>query len=363
MKIHQHDEHTLETQFAGFHGLDYFFKDIDPQYHTWKDSDGFSETYLDYHMETADGSSIYFPAPVIDTFTRNMFGITFSDFKETKLNSNRGCRHTYSWRNLINLYFGGYFPSVENTLTVEIKGGYFEFINWDNEKQEQFASYADSLNGTAKNLHSFIDERLKTLKFDDMQKCVVNHWFHSKSHPTLWTGKTSESARGFQFGSDNSPRILKVYESGRYRRKETDQSLDYLRLEMKLRDEEAQAAYREWRSGKSIYQITLDRIAKQVEFIQPYHGKNKSKSRTSTAPWWKSFTESAVPFKLEKPKRDPNAIRKAESRLRSFKKYLTENDPRDITLQFLRVLAETTGGPLDLLSQEVESYFNSLQPT
>lgn len=363
MNIHQHDEHTSETQFSGLHGLDYFFKDIDPKYHTWKDSDGFSETYFDYHRETSLGNIRYFPAPIIDKFTSNMFGIPFSDFTETKLDSNRGCKNTYSWRNLINLYFEGYYPSTENSLTVEIKGSYFEFINWDDEKQERFASYADSKKGTVKNLHSFIDERLKTLNFDEMQKCVVNHWFHSKSHPTLWTGKNSESARGFQFGSDNSDKILKVYESGRYRRKETDQSLDYLRLEMKLRDKEAQAAYREWRSGKPLYQCTLDRIAQHVEFIRPYYGKNKSKSRTTTAPWWKSFTETAVPFKLEKPKRDPNAIRKAESRLRSFRKYLKENDPRDITLQFLQVLGETAGGPIDHLTQEVESYFHSLQPT
>lgn len=362
MNIHAGNTESEAPYFSGIHGIDYYFRDIDPRYGTWESIGGFTEEYLDYHTETADGSSLYFPAPILNEFTSGMFGIPFTDFQPAKFRDKRGCSHTYTWRNLINLYFGGRFPNNENSLTVEIKGGYFEFINWDDAKQEQFAAYADSRQGKPKNMHLFIDAWHLGLHFDRMQECMVNHWYHGTGTPKMYTGQTKDAARSIQIGADGSAKILMIYESGRHRRNGDDQFLDYLRLEMKLRDDQAEAAYREWRSGKSIYQLTLDRIAAQIEFIQPYRGKNKCKDRTTTTKWWKEFIESAVPFKLEKPKQDPNAIKKVESRLRNFKKQLQENDPKEVAMQFLQVLGDTTGGAIDLLKQEMEKYFRSLQP-
>jgi len=362
MNIHAGNTVSETPYFSGIHGIDYVFRDIDPRYGTWESIGDFNEEYLDYHIEGAVGNSIYFPAPVIDEYTRGMFGIPFSEFRSERFSSKRGCSFTYTWKNKINLYFGGYYPNNENSLTVEIKGSYFEFINWDDEKQEQFAAYADSRQGKPKNMHSFIDAWHLGLHFDAMQKCMTNHWYHGTGTPKMYTGLTKDAARSIQIGADGSDKILVIYEKGRHRRNGDDQFLDYLRLEMKLRDDHAEVAYREWRSGKPVYQITLDRIAKQVEFIQPYHGKNKAKSRTTTAPWWKEFTETAVPFKLEKPKRDPTQEGKLASRLRSLKKMLSENDPRQVTEEFFSILQREMQGPADILTTAISEYFQAISP-
>lgn len=366
MKIPGKNQNTLTaetTQFSGIHGLDIIFNEIDPLFHERNSGDDWSLFDPDYLLERGMGEAVYIPRPIINEFTSGMFGIPFTEFRKTEVKEKRCCRYTYSWRNMINLYFCGWYPSNENSLTVEIKGGYFEHISWDEKAQAKLADYADSKRGKAKNWHSFIDDRILLLNFPQMKEYIDNHWFRSDYHPTQWTGKSNDSARGFQFGADSGKSVLKVYESGRYRRKKEDQFLDYLRLEMKLRDEHAHEAYMAWRAGNPLYEITRNRIASQVEFLPANPGKNKARARVKKlAPWWQTFVEGSLPFKMEKPKSNPNADAKLAARLRTFKKYLQELDPQQVAAEFLSVLQEETGGPTNTLSAALSDYFSAVQP-
>lgn len=353
--IHPHDEDT--AQFSHIHALDFRITDFDKQY-VYHITNDFTLPDPAYFKETGDNYA-YFPSQELDDLTTRMFGLPFSNFRDAELSwkNRRTYRNCYTYKRQINIYFDGTANDTTNSVIVEIKGSYFEAVKWYDAAIANICSTADELGAKCTNWHSFVDDRMKTLSFDTMLQHNIQHWFTSRCSPKLFTGRTEESARSVTFGADSSPVQLIIYESGKYR----GFTVDYLRLEIHLRKEDAAAAYEQFRLGTPIHQITIDRIAAQVTYIRPTGVKNRAGNRVKKTEWWEKFTDGSQPFKLIKPKRTPTETAKLEATQRYIRQRLIDSDPKEVTSIFLETLRNECGGDVTGLVKAVEGYFEALK--
>ncbi len=154
---------------------------------------------------------------------------------------------------------------------------------------------------------------------------------------------------------------MNCYESGKHRRKETpEMNLENLRVEMQLRAEEAEAAYHAWRNGTEIYHVTMSRIKNHISFLPMDCGKNRAASRADPVDWWERFTADAVPFKLVKPKKEPDEEQKLDSILRYTRKAFKNNDPAAVFAVITQAMQDELGGDVSAIQVAISNYLQAL---
>ncbi|WP_136515680.1 replication initiation factor domain-containing protein [Geomonas edaphica] len=301
---------------------------------------------------TIDGVIDSFDPLSIDQILDGLFGLKFSDFYATAKTRayERYYSACYSYKNKIFLYTEGRTKNNDNTVHLEIKGSAFDY---GVVSEDRIKGFCLTHNVSACDFDIYNDDAGEILKFDKLKRQVDRHYFTSKHKVVVWPGSTEGAPRTIYFGT--KPQRLCIYEKGLKSAQDRtfDYPLSYLRLEVQLSKEIANAAFKRWCSGEDPGALAAALIAGMVEF-KSLKDTDRNNTRRKVCPDWQRYLGATEKLRLTVPRSEPDKDRQLDAFKASVRNRLIEHDYKDIMWAFSTTLSEHLG------NDKIPAYFSQM---